>query len=469
MTTRIGWLIAGFACTSLALAGTGDTELASLLKERVELQRWATGIVLGITTPEGHRVVAYGRFGLADARPVSGDTVFEIASITKIFTSLLLADMANSGEVSMHAPVAGCLGSDIKLPTRGGKQITFIDLATHTSGLPLRPSNLAAQPRPGEGNIPGKYAAYTRAQMYQGLAAFQLDRDIGSDFEYSNWGFGLLGDSLAGCAKVSYDSAIRSRITQPLGMPDTMRQLSASMQIRAATGYDEKFQPVAHESVGEALEGAGGLFSTAHDLLVFLDAFLGRKPSKLDPAITSMLDERRSAGYPELDIGLGWRIETLGGAELNSRTRQMIVWSNGRSDGFRSFIGFNPRTKIGVVALANAASNLGAEDIARVVLGSTEQPVRFHRRIKLSAAVLDRYVGRYRFDDGAVTTFVRDGTQLVSHRSDGGGNLLYPETQTAFYPQDVEVRIEFDPPVAGKSPSLTLLQDGVSYKAKRME
>lgn len=446
-------------CSSaLAAAEPSDAALMALLKERVDDRRWATGVVLGITTPEGNRILSYGKFGIDDPRPVGGDTVFEVASLTKIFTALLLADMAERGEMEVDAPVATCLNG-MKLPSRNGRQIAFVDLATHSSGLPLRPTNLAAQ------SGPNKYAAYTNEQMYQGLSEFTLQRDIGSSFEYSNWGYGLLGDALARCVDTNYATLLNQRITGPLLMSDTRLAFSPQMKSRMATGHNERFEPTAPQGMG-ALEGAGGLYSTANDLIVFIEAVLGRKQTSLAPAMAKMLVPRRPGDDPRTQMALGWRIATDGD--------EQIVWSNGRSDGTRTFMGYNPKRRIGVVALANAATNAGVDDIGRHVLDPRQQPLRTHKRIELSIAVIERYIGQYRYDDGSLMNIARDGDLLVSQwRSkqgeDQGASLIYPESERVFNLDDVEARLVFDTPVAGKVKAVTLEQNGQSFRAERVQ
>jgi CubicO group peptidase (beta-lactamase class C family) len=438
---------------TVSAAEPNDAELMSLLKQRVDTQRWATGVVLGISSPGGRRIVAYGQVDSNDPRSVGGDTVFEIASLTKVFTSLLLADMAVRGELSLQAPVATCLRSKSRdLPARNGKQIAFIDLATHSSGLPLRPTNLASQ------TGANKYAGYTSTQLYQALGAFTLERDIGSSFEYSNWGYGLLGDALARCADTSYAALLHERITQPLGMSDTRLVPSAQMKSRAAVGHDEQFAPTTAGDFG-ALEGAGGLYSTANDLIKFIEAFLGRRQTTLGPAMATMLAETRPGDNPSTRIGLGWRIST--------DDDHQVVWSNGRSDGFRSFMGYDPQRRIGVVALANAATDVGVDDIGNYVLDSRQQPVHPHERIVLSAAVLERYIGQYRYEDGSVMSIIRDGDLVVGQWTEGS-SLIFAESERVFNLDDVEAQLIFEEPVDGHAPGVTLHQNGKSFRAERV-
>src|SRR4029077_12610968 len=116
-------------------------EIREILVRRVDHQKQAVGIVVGVIEPNGRRVVAYGNLANGDTRTLDGDTIFEIGSITKVFTSLLLADMVNRKEVTLDDPAAKYLPENIKIPERNGKPITLLDLSTHRSGLPPLPSN----------------------------------------------------------------------------------------------------------------------------------------------------------------------------------------------------------------------------------------------------------------------------------------------------------------------------------------
>ena len=245
MARLVSICMAGILLGSVAHAAAVDEqELHALLVERVDLRKWGTAIVVGISSPAGRQVVSYGTLALRYGRKADGATIFEIASLTKVLTALVLADMAQQQQVKPQSPVSTCLPDGAKIPQHGGRQITFVDLATHSSGLPLRPTNLESQ------TALNKYAGYTVEQLYQGLAAFQLTRDPGSAFEYSNWGFGLLGNALADCARKSYESLLAERVTGPLGMRDTIFVPSNVLRSRSPSPYDAKLRSVPNEGLG---------------------------------------------------------------------------------------------------------------------------------------------------------------------------------------------------------------------------
>ena len=275
-------------------SSSGTDEIREILVKRVDQQKQAVGIVVGVIEPNGRRVVAYGNLANGDPRTLDGDTIFEIGSISKVFTSLLLADMVNRKEVALDDPAAKYLPENVKMPERSGKSITLLDLSTHTSGLPPLPGNLKLKdPR-------NPYADYSVDDLYQFLSGYTLPRDPGSEFEYSNLGAGLLGHLLAYRAGTDYESLIRTRITQPLGMPDTGITLSSSMKQRMATGHNAMLAPVANWDL-PTLAGAGALRSSANDMLTFLEAFLGYKESPLAPAMKAMLEVRRPVGQDNRD------------------------------------------------------------------------------------------------------------------------------------------------------------------------
>jgi serine-type D-Ala-D-Ala carboxypeptidase/endopeptidase len=186
-------ILLGFALSQSSgqTALPSDQDIRKTLIDRIDRQHQSVGIVVGVIGPEGRRVVAYGQLEKGDPRALSGDTVFEIGSATKVFTALLLTDMVERGEVALDDPVAKYLPAGVQMPERNGRSITLVDLATHTSGLPRLPTNLAPKD-PGN-----PYADYSVDELHEFLADYQLTRDIGSQYEYSNLGGGLLGYVLA--------------------------------------------------------------------------------------------------------------------------------------------------------------------------------------------------------------------------------------------------------------------------------
>ena len=159
----------------------------AFLQQRVEVEKRDVGMVVGIVDEHGSSIVSYGKLDNGTDQEVNGDTLFEIGSITKTFTALLLQDMIERGEMKLDDPVAKYLPKSVKMPTRNGKEITLLQLATQTSGLPLFPDNLD----PKRADNP--YADYTVEKLYAFLSGYQLTRDPGAKYEYSERGNGIAG------------------------------------------------------------------------------------------------------------------------------------------------------------------------------------------------------------------------------------------------------------------------------------
>jgi D-alanyl-D-alanine-carboxypeptidase/D-alanyl-D-alanine-endopeptidase len=345
--------------------GASSAYVGDILVRRVDVDRSAVGIVVGVIAGTGRRgVTTYGCHGIDDPRPVAQDTVFEIGSITKVFTSLLLADMVQRGEVALDDPAAKYLPPDVQVPQRDGRTITLQDLAMHTSGLPRLPLDFRAT------HAHNPYADYTTARVFASLSKATLRRDIGTQYEYSNVGAGLLGLALARRAGLEYEALLRARILAPLRMTSTAITLSAEMKSRLATGHTAALRPTSpweFPAGGGGLAAAGGLRSTADDMLTFLHAFvgLGNTPP-LQPALTAMLATRRPTGQAGLGVALGWHIRTSGDKE--------IVWHNGGTGGYRSWIGYDPRARMGIVVLSNAMTPEGVDTIGLHLLDPGVRP-----------------------------------------------------------------------------------------------
>src|SRR3984957_7973462 len=377
-------------------------EIREILAKRIDEQKQAVGIVVGVIEPNGRRVVAYGNLANGDPRTLDGDTIFEIGSISKVFTSLVLADMVNRKEVALDDPAAKYLPENVRMPERSGKSITLLDLSTHSSGLPPMPSNRKLDPR-------NPFASdYSVTDVYEFLSGYTLPRDPGSEVEYSNLGAGLLGHLLAYRAGADYESLVGIRITRPLSMPDTGITLSSSMEQRMATGHNAMLAPVANSDLSTPLPGAGALCSSANDMLTFLEAFLGYKESPLAPAMKAMLEVRRTAGKAK--IGLGWLLNSADGKE--------IAMHDGGTRGFRSFIGFDQKARIGVVVLSNGTRS-GVEDIGLHLLNpelplASPEPPKQYTEIHIDARLLDNYTGRYQVTPNLIFEITRDGDRLFA-------------------------------------------------------
>jgi CubicO group peptidase (beta-lactamase class C family) len=339
-------------------ATASDAELLALIKTRVDAGR-NTGIVVGVLRGDATPVIAsYGNPG-PGAKPLDADSVFEIGSITKVFTATLLLDMADRGLVKLDDPIGKYLPSRVRVPSRNGRQITLVDLATHTSGLPRLMTNLI----PTDPGNP--YGSYTVDQLYAFLSNYELARDIGAQYEYSNVGMGLLGHVLALRAGKDYEEVVAERILRPLGMTHTAITMTPWMKQHLAVGHNMAGAPVPSWDV-RTIAGAGALRSTLTDMLTFARANLNPNAGKLQALMQDGHRARHPTGRAGLSVGLAWHIRDENG--------QTIVWHNGGTGGYRTWMGFDAKRGIAAVVLTN--STHGADDLGLTLLTPNAQPPR---------------------------------------------------------------------------------------------
>jgi CubicO group peptidase (beta-lactamase class C family) len=325
-----------------------DSAVRAVLQQLVD-NHGVQGIVVGLVDEAGtRRVFAHGEPG-PNARPLDGDSVFEIGSMTKVFTGILLADMVRRGEVDLADSVADLLPGGVRVPARNGKPITLLDLTTHFSGLPLMPPNLAPA------NRANPFADYTVSALYEGLSAYELAWDPGDRFEYSNIGVGLLGHALALRGRTTYESLVLSRILRPLHMTHTGVALTTWMAEHLVRGHDRNGHPVANWDF-PAVPGMGGLRSTANDMLAFAAANLSSDATDLAHAMRDSHRPLRQVGdavdYPGIPaafrqgrVGFNWFVSRPGARRL--------TWTVGLTAGYSTFLGLDIDARHAAVVLTN--------------------------------------------------------------------------------------------------------------------
>jgi CubicO group peptidase (beta-lactamase class C family) len=437
-----------------------DGEIARLIDERIA-GRKGEGIVIGVLDPAGTRIVARGPAG---GTPVDARTLFEIGSMSKVFTALILADMVGHGEVALDDPAEKYLPAGAHMPQRGGKQITLRDLATHMSGLPRLPDNMPF------GNPDDPYADYDEKLLLDFLGHHTLTREIGSRFEYSNLGFGLLGYLLARVAHTDYATLVAKRITGPLGMRDTVILLSGEQKARFAQGHDAFMRPAAPWTL-PTLAGAGAIRSTAADMLKFLGAALDPK-SPIAPAMKVALADRRSLGRPGTDIGLAWMVsQPAPGRET--------LFHDGGTGGYRTAMALEPAKRRAVVVLTNAAVEPSADDLAmHLLIGSrvlpagtvppAPPPAKAHKEISLPPAEFDRVVGRYELSPVMTVEVSRTAAGVQAQLTGQPAFPIYPEGPLAFFWKIVDAQLTFTVDAAGKVTGAVLHQLGQDMPGKRV-
>ena len=443
---------AAATATATAHILPSDSTILSIIRQRVEEKRSA-GIVVGVIDADDQsRVVAYGDPGPGQP-PLDGNSVFEIGSISKVFTATALAEMVQDGKVRLDDPAQRYLPSSVHLPARDGKVITLADLSEQNSGLPRMPTNF----HPADSTNP--YADYSVQQMYDFLSSYQLPRDPGALFEYSNLGVGLLGHVLSLAAGKPYAELERERVWTPLGMTHTAITFTPWMKAHLALGHDEQGGVVSNWDI-PTLAGAGGIRSTTNDMIRFLDANLHPERGKLERAMAFAHEERAAAG--NMRIGLNW-FTLYAGSDT-------IVWHNGGTGGYRTFIGFEPSQKIGVVVMTNSGG-AGADDIGFHLLDAAlplTPAATQHTAIAVSTDVLARYVGTYELSPKfSLEVTLKDGALWV-HPTDQATSRLWPESQHDFFLKEIDAQFTFVQDSAGAVTSVVLHQGGRDIPGKKV-
>lgn len=320
-----------------------DPIFSDALKKNIELRvknEIITGIVIGVITEEGTKFYSHGVKSLQTKEPVDKYSVFEIGSNTKTFTGLLLANEVINGELNLDTPLQKLLPEGITAPTRNGQTIKLVNLANHSSSLPRLPSNFTPS------NPANPFGDYTEKQLYDFLESYELPRDIGSKFEYSNYGMGLLGTLLATKNNTTYEELMLKNIANPLGMKNTRLTLNPDMKKELAKGHSNGVEVESWEWDISALAGAGAIQSTAVDMLKYLEANMGLKETDLYPAMELAHKLSGSGDGGTIEVGLGWITSDIEGEE--------VIWHDGGTSGYMSFMGFTKDGKKGVVVLTNS-------------------------------------------------------------------------------------------------------------------
>ncbi len=407
-------------------------------------------IVIGAVDSTGTDFYSYGKMAASGPQVANEYSIFEIGSITKVFTTILLIDMVERGEISLTDSVSKFLPDSINVPQFNDHFITLSNLATHNSGLPRMPDNFA----PEDDNNP--FADYSVANLYQFLQNYTLPRDVGESYEYSNLGMGLLGHILAKHAQISYEGLVFARITHILDLKDTIIELNDEQKTRLAKGHSGK-REVANWDL-PTLASAGGLRSTAFDMLRFVAFNLGLQTSDLYPVMQKTHQPQVSTTSPTMKVGFAWHIL--------KREDTTIIFHDGGTGGYRSFIGFSNEKKKGVVVLTN--SNRDANDIGLHLLDANISLRNVRTVADVNPDIYDRYVGKYEISPDTLVTITRLGKYLMARVTGQIRSVIYPESETRFFYKYQEVQITFNVDDNGKAVSLTLHRNGKDSIGKRL-
>lgn len=332
----LGSISAGIGSVgSCASASPPDFVLDALRQTVGPRQNAGTAVVYVDDGAESY--AAYGSTGASNLM-LDARAIFEIGSITKVLTALLLAEMAARGEVSLEDILADHVPPSVMLPDHI-RSITLRDLASYSSGLPNMPANLPARWYLN----PNPFVDYTVEQLYEALS--HAAPAAGGPFAYSSFAFGVLGVALARRAGKSYEDLLLDRVCNPLGLSHTRITLTRQMRRRLVQGHDVSLAPTARWDFAPALQAAGGVCASVRDASALLKACMGVTHTPLEAPLARLLDTRRPTSLAGTEAALGWFISSSGDGE--------IAWKSGLTAGCNTFVGFSTRRRRGVFVLSN--------------------------------------------------------------------------------------------------------------------
>ena len=412
-------------------------------------------LVIAVIDGKDSAVYGFGRARPGDAGVPDADTVYEIGSLTKTMTGLLLADAVVAGKARLDQPVAELLPA-YAIPALAGQKITLGQLATHFSGLPRLPANLA----PPDMNNP--YADYGDAQLRSFLAGHALTRAPGAGYEYSNLAYGLLGTALAAQAGMSYGDLLQARLFRPLGMVSSAAVTRPALRARLAPGHLGDGKPAANWDF-QAIAGAGAVRSSARDMIAYMQSYMRAAGPAQQLAVQPRL---ALAGEGDGDgvkkIGLAWMLDRVKG--------QPLAWHNGQTGGYASFAGYTLDGKRGVVVLSSTAREVDALGMGTLVPGSLPplpQAGAAPKEIAIAPADLAQYTGQYALLPTFVLT-VRQGPDGLLVGATGQPEApVYASAKDTFFYKVVEAQLVFQRDARGAISGLVLHQNGQAMPATR--
>jgi len=418
------------------------TGLQALVEQRAGAQDLTPDTALAAARIDGMKIEL-------GARTCGPDALFEIGSISKTFTALLLADAVVQGKLKLEDPVEQVLPQSIKLRDSKDQPLRWLDLATQRSGLPRLPANMA--PR----TPANPYIDYDDEALLSFLKDWQPTRERQAAYEYSNLGFGLLGRALAWQAGKPYAALLDERVLRPLALDEVMLVPTGSR--RLVDGHDAKGKVVPHWSFTEATAGAGALLATPRGLARYAQAAIGAFEHPLKEAFALCLQRRADGAAPKNPIGLAWNLAPL--------DQRWIYGHDGGTFGFSSTLWLDP--DCARASLALCAAFVPVTDFGLHLIDS-RIPLQDFSSLKQKAAVVDAerlaaLAGSYALNPQFKITISARGARLFAQATGQGEFELFARSPREFFARVTPLTIKFDGD-AGPAPALTVLQGGNNLK-----
>ena len=394
--------------------------------------------VFGVYDRGDVAVHGYGQTRPGGSQEPDGDTLFEIGSITKVFTAILVQRLAEQGRLDWDQPISSYL-KELQFGNESVKAITLRSLATHSSGLPRLPSNLS----PSDSLDP--YADYDHGDLTAFLRSFDPET-LTNDYAYSNLGFGLLGSIAADAAETDYPNAIEEYILAPLGMGRSFAAYPQQTDSNMASGYSNG--AVVPAWTFDAMAGAGAVVSSANDLMEFIQSNFEADTSGVGRAI--LATQQRQQGHK---TALAWHIDS----DSDGNT---VYWHNGGTGGYASFLAVNPAQSKGWLILAASSDYAWVTELGMSLFAPPQ---------RAQAVDLSPYTGVFQLSPGFFLTFSERDGRLFGQATGQSEFPLTHEGDRQFQFAAAEVRVTFAVPSDGSSPGIEFVQGGLAINAARVE
>jgi CubicO group peptidase (beta-lactamase class C family) len=374
-----------------------DSDLRVRLEQRFKGDRTGACVAAAVID-NGTTASAYFCADPKSQRPYDELTAFEIGSVTKTMTAALLAEFIARGEVALSDPIAKLLPPGTSVPSFGGREITIGDIVTHTSGLPSIPPELHLT------DMNNPYARVTETDLLGALAATQLTRAPGSQWEYSNFAMMVLSYALAKRSGKDFETLLRERLLGPLGMNDTYIARRPP-HVHLAQGHFSNAMPAVPWDFPVDMAGVGGVRATLPDMVRYLEAELGTRESEITPALAQT--QRQVARVGGHTMGMNWILSTGNG--------HTVVAHEGGTGGYSSLVAFDRAAKRGVVLLSDTAlTSVGGLGTLGGHVLNPSAPVGAPRLVATSdTRLIGALVGRYRLQGGLGIDLRRKGDMLT--------------------------------------------------------
>ncbi len=431
-----------------------EEQLDALVKPYLDNKKFV-GASVGVFRKGKIITRSYGQYSDSDATKPNADTIYEIGSISKVFTGVLLADAVNQKKLKLDQTLGSLVKGMESSDENGAATITLQQLSQHMSGLPPMPTNIA----PKDPNNP--FDGYDREMLLEYLKKAKTTNPPGQNHTYSNLGVGLLGDLLSQQSGESLESLLKDRIFESLEMSDTSIIVDDERMKRFAPPYNAALMKDTRWDF-DALAGCGAIRSSVNDMLKFIQANIDSPDDELGAALDLAWKKQLNQSRQHAAMGLGWMIAGDGSTR----------WHNGQTGGYQTMMLVSRPGKTGVVLLSNTAGSevdLLGQSIFQLAVGMDVKPRKFANVIKVEEEFVKRLAGKYQLAPNVTINITANGNRLSAQITGQQALQIEPESNTVWNYKLVKAQLVFDVPESGSATKVTLLQNGRTMPCARID